>query len=267
MKGNSRRAGFIVLVSICAAGVWAASLALGGSGPRLAAADDTLTAATADTAYLPYYDVALNGFLEDPRAFLEQLEESFERADRSFHRNLTAEAMCLSPDGHLETTTIADCNRRPGQVVQEPAEGCGVGVDATFPEARNAQREIPDGRLAPRERALERQFTMSGIAAKVYVKDTHDCDDFAFRAFNWLRRFFGDTVSVKWYAYTNAAGRRVGHALNDIHWEDGATTYFEPQTGQVVELPEPRTQTFQSTNVDEVNRRQAAETERERRQR
>ena len=259
MKGTiGSKLRVLVFLSIVITTVWTASLAFGGeaSSPE----------ATADTAYLPYYDLALDGLLENPRLFTQQLNESFARADQSLQRNLTSEAMCVSPGGGVAVTTIEECTKRPNHVVQESPENSGIGIGVTVQQARRAQRDKPDGALAPRERALERQFGMSGIAAKKYVKDTHDCDDFAFRAFHWLRRFYGDTVSVKWYAYTNAAGQRVGHALNDIHWEDGTTTYFEPQTGQVVELPEPRNQTFESTDVDEVNERQAAETERERRQ-
>ncbi len=113
-----------------------------------------------------------------------------------------------------------------------------------------------DDQLTPQERELETRLKATGIPAKQYVVDEHDCDDFAFRAYHRLRSQYEGQVGVKWYKYNEADGTEVGHALNFIDWPDGTRTYIEPQSGDVVTLPEPRVQTFESKDPEVVNQKQ-----------
>jgi hypothetical protein len=222
-----------------------------------------------DKAYLPYYIVALSLLSPNSDEFTKRLGEAFRQTEESFSASETREALCLSPDGKALVKTIAACNRLSDHVVQETREKCGIGLNVPLveerpaPDKRKTQKEKPDAQLTEGEKKLEREFAKSGIAKKKYEPDVHDCDDFAYRGYKWLKGLYGNRASVKWYSYKNPAGTQVGHALNDIHWPDGTKTYFEPQTGQVVELPENRTQTFESTDEKEIDRRQDEETKRE----
>ena len=117
------------------------------------------------------------------------------------------------------------------------------------------QMDKPDDQLSARERELEERLKATGIPARQYVVDEHDCDDFAFRAYHRLRSQYEGQLGVKWYKYNEADGTEVGHALVFIDWPNGTRTYIEPQSGEVVTLPEPRVQTFESKDPEEINQK------------
>lgn len=204
------------------------------------------------STHLPFYLLAIQNV--DSSDFEERWNRAYEVAEASIAAGEATTIVCLPPRGHGRVATVAACNRRPNHTIVAPGDACITGdASNVAQDAGEGQQERPDGSLAPRELTLERQFRRSGIHDKDWVEKAYDCEDFAYEGFLWLRKFYGDSTGFKTYNELDERGQKIsGHALNYVQWEDGTRTYLEPQTGEVVELPKRRQQTFESTDRAKV---------------
>lgn len=89
-------------------------------------------------------------------------------------------------------------------------------------------------------RALQRDVRRSGVHDGTWVKDTHDCDDFADELERYLTDLGYDATYTELYWKTSSGflglfPKYSGHAITDVHIDD-KTYWFEPQTGLWVNL-------------------------------
>ncbi len=214
----------------------------------------------AERAYMPYYLVALELMKADSELFALALTGAFERTAAGLAERDTREILCVGPEGEVaeDAKTAAQCDKLADHAIQEVGANCVVmTADVAVEAQKKPQRNKPDGELTDKEKELEGEAKRTGIPRKAYVPNTHDCDDYAYRMHKAVRG-----LGVKWFTYTKPDGRKVGHAVNYVDGP-GGRTYLEPQTGEVIVLPEPRHQDFESTDPAEIDRKQQRETDRE----
>lgn len=156
------------------------------------------------------------------------------------------------PDGELVLESLVECELSDGTIIVVPAGGCaGLGVvrlhipgfqnDYTAAPVGQEVIPLPPGNVPGGAGLLGGRVDGSGVAPAngggAWVKDTHDCDDFADELEQALEVFYPGQATFTciweinkdkyWWQFWEPDLIK-GHALTDLH-HNGQTLWIEPQ--------------------------------------
>lgn len=129
----------------------------------------------------------------------------------------------------VNTESFGDCGEIGGAVLGNEADPLAMPKQKDGAVAYEEIDSLPDD--------LQEDVDESDIPDREYEEDDYDCDDFAGDMEEELEKKGHDATFTLLWRWDAENERYVdGHAITDVHLDNGDTLWIEPQTGRQVKL-------------------------------